>query len=51
MSEQHVTLYGDAAEQFTRIQRRLEERRGHEMSNAAVVRQLMAWHEMSNRFE
>lgn len=39
--EVHVTLYGDSANLFEEIADDLEDERGIEPSNAAVVRQLM----------
>ncbi|ELZ14059.1 MULTISPECIES: hypothetical protein [Natrinema] len=37
-----ITLRGSKADQFERIQDRLEDRRGHELSRADVVGALMA---------
>lgn len=51
MSETHITLYGSASEHFSEIQEQMEDRRGHEISNAQVVKNLLAWAEMEKRFD
>jgi len=50
MSRTQITLYGSASEHFDRVQEEMEERRGHEMSNAQVLKELLARVEMEERF-